>query len=331
MDVAAAGLGGENRVVGLAIDRLAGERRAQAVGAGEVRGADVGVLMDQFAGGVAGHHGVRAGARDDVDVDAARPIDAADVEQRLHAGVGVPRQRRPRRIVGHEVAGRDQADMVVLHQRRQGVLDRRDLVGGDVAERGEDQGVVVGELGQVGEIGLGQQVVGHAGGGRLVLGRHEELGIGGCAEVLGGRGCREDDADLVAGVGDDRQGGGVDDGVGTGGVVSGQEGGVVDVGQDVDRRGGAADLGQRQAELDGGLVGAERVGQGRGAGEGLTVGTRVEVGLAVRREGDVVVVAAIGSENLVAGEVAPVRCPARPWWWPRSRRALSARRRGCRR
>ena len=112
---------------------------------------------------------------------------------------------------------------------------------------------------------------------------------------------------LWLGVGDDRQGGGVDDGVGTGGVVSGQEGGVVDVGQDVDGRGGAADLGQRQDELDGGLVGAERVGQGRGAGEGLAVGTRVEVGLAVRREGDVVVVAAIGSEDLVAGQGAPVR------------------------
>ena len=108
-------------------------------------------------------------------------------------------------------------------------------------------------------------------------------------------------------VGDDRQGGGVDDGVGTGGVVSGQEGGVVDVGQDVDGRGGAGDLGQRQGELDGGLVGAERVCQGRGAGEGLAVGARVEVGLAVRREGDVVVVAAIGSEDLVAGQVAPVR------------------------
>ena len=58
VDVAAAGLGGENRVVGLAVDHLAGERRAQAVGAGEVRGADVGVLVDQLAGGVAGHHGV---------------------------------------------------------------------------------------------------------------------------------------------------------------------------------------------------------------------------------------------------------------------------------
>jgi hypothetical protein len=48
--------------------------------------------------------------------------------------------------------------MVVLDQRGQGVLDGRDLVGGDVAERGEDQGVVAGELGEVGEIGLGEQV-----------------------------------------------------------------------------------------------------------------------------------------------------------------------------
>ena len=197
--------------------------------------------------------------------------------------------------------------MVVLDQRRQGVLDRRDLVGGDIAERGEDQGVIAGELGQVGEIGLGEQIVGHAGRRRLVLGGHEELGIGGWAEVLGGRGCREDDADLVAGVGDDRQGGGVDDGVGADGVVTGQEGGVVDVGQNVDGRGGTADLGQRQAELDSGLVGAERVGQGCGAGQGLAVSVRVEVGLAIRREVDVVVVAAIGSENLVAGQSAPVR------------------------
>jgi hypothetical protein len=152
----------------------------------------------------ANHHGIGRGGGDDIDGDAACPADAADVEERLHAGVGVARQGDTRRIVGHEVAGRDQADMVVLDQGGQGILDRIELVGGYVAERGEDQGVVAGELGQVGEVGLGQQIVGHAGSGCLVLHRHEQLGVGGAAEILGSGGRRVDDADLVIGVGHDR-------------------------------------------------------------------------------------------------------------------------------
>ena len=229
--------------------------------------------------------------RGDVDGGRAgsRPAFQLDAEQRLHAGVGVARQRRAVLVVGHEVAGGDQADAVVLGGGGEGVLDGGELGGRHVGEGGEDQGVVVGELGEVGEVVLGQDVEGHAGHRGLVLRRHEELRVGRLVEELGGAGLGVDDPDLEAGVGARRQRAGVDHLVGGQGVVPGEEDAVVDVGVDVgDRRGGReAEGAERDPELDRLQVRRERE-IGDGGGEGLRGGLGVEgrgAGVEVRRRG----------------------------------------------
>ena len=314
--VPAADLGGEDGVVGLAADDLVGEDGGARDDGGEPLGADRGVVADRLPRGVAFHDGVGDIMRGDVDGGrgGSRPAFQLDAEQRLHAGIGVARQRRAVLVVGHEVAGGDQADAVVLGGGGEGVLDGGELGGRHIGEGGEDQGVVVGELGEVGEVVLGQDVEGHAGHRGLVLRRHEELRVGRLVEELGGAGLGIDDPDLEAGIGARRQRAGVDHLVGGQGVVLGEEDAVVDVGVDVgDRRGGReAEGAQREPELDRLQVRRERV-IGDGGGESLRGGLGVEgrgAGVEVRRrragaagdEGDVEVGAGVQPvEDRVAG------------------------------
>ena len=170
-----------------------------------------------------------------------------DAEQRLHAHIGIAGDRDGVAIrvqrVGQEVARRDQADAVLVDRAGQRRGDPRDQGAVHMGEGGEDDAVVLRELRRVGEVRLGQDVVGHAGHGGLVLGRHEQLRVGHLAEeaVLGRRlGIDDGDAQRAVIHGHDlgrvveREGGAAP-------VVGRQVGGVVDVGVDVDIAAGPAE------------------------------------------------------------------------------------------
>ena len=69
--------------------------------------------------------------------------------------------------------------MIVVHHMAQGTDDRGDLARLDILHVREDQRTVLRELGNIGEVGLGQEVIGDPGSRRLMLRRHEQVGIGG--------------------------------------------------------------------------------------------------------------------------------------------------------
>ena len=87
----------------------------------------------------------------------------------------------------------------------QGTHDRGDLFRLDVLHVREDQRTILRELGNIGEVGFGQEVIGDPGRRRLMLRRHEQIGIGGftglsAAEIQRGGGRGKNDADLLDGV-----------------------------------------------------------------------------------------------------------------------------------
>ena len=95
--------------------------------------------------------------------------------------------------------------MIVVDHLAQGADDRGDLARLDILHVREDQRAVLRELGDIGEVGLGQEVIGDAGSFRLMLRRHEQVGIGGfaglpAAEILRGSRRGINDADLLDGV-----------------------------------------------------------------------------------------------------------------------------------
>ena len=106
------------------------------------------------------------------------------VQQRLHIGIGIARQRRAGLIIGQEVARRDDRHMIVVDHMAQGTDDRGDLARLDILHVRKNQRTVLRELGNIGEVGLGQEVIGDAGSFRLMLRRHEQIGIGGLRQPL---------------------------------------------------------------------------------------------------------------------------------------------------
>ena len=204
---------------GSALDVDVGERGSRLRDTREGQVARVGVVAcsrprelaagaaDEFAGRVAGHDRVVIGERGGIRRHriGRRPGRVqGHVEQRLHIGIGIPGQRRAGLIIGQEVTGRDDRHMIVVDHMAQGADDRGDLARLDILHVRENQRAVLRELGNVGEVGLGQEVIGDAGSFRLMLCRHEQLGIG-CftnlpaAEIQRGSRRGINDADLLDG------------------------------------------------------------------------------------------------------------------------------------
>ena len=196
--------------------------------------------------------------------------------------------------------------MVVIDRTGQSRHDGRQLRRVHIRHRREDQRVVAGEIVDIRQLRFVDDVIGDAGHASLVLRRHKQIVIGGrrrargiaeAPEVVGCRGVRVDDGDLVGrrarhiGVGRD---------VGLVGITGGTKGDVVDVVQHVDRIGRIAHRGQGDGELDLGVIG--RIGD-RDVVEnkGLAVSAGIERGGAVGLDVDVVFGASCKAEDLVAG------------------------------
>ena len=145
--------------------------------------------------------------------------------------------------------------MVVVDDLAQRVGDRGDLARLDVLKSREDQRAVLREQGDIGEIGFSQDVIGDARRLRLMLRRHEQVGIG-CfasltaAEVQSGGGRGINDSDLFDVVVDRNQRRGVGDGIfyRIGGKIGRQTLCVIDQGGKIDR-GRRGPAGRRQQRL----------------------------------------------------------------------------------